>query len=116
MQESQYRWTLDNRWKYRPRALFGGPADGQVLREAAHAVRMQRQVLQALESLLPEEQFRWVQIRGVTDDTARLQVSDAVVGEQLRMQSRKLQKDLASRVAGLRRVTIQVAETFGERE
>ena len=111
MDESQYRWTLQNRWTYQPRTLFGNGADNKVLREAAHAVRMQKRVMQALENLLPEDQYRWVSIHGVTDDAVQLQVADEVVGEQLRTQLKRLQKDLAARVSGLRRISLQIRGT-----
>lgn len=116
MDESQYRWTLQNRWTYQPRTLFGSRADAAVLRDAAHAVRMQKRVMRALEALLPEDQHRWVSIHGVTEDAVRLQVSDSVVGEQLRTQLKRLQRDLSARVAGLRRISLQVSGTSEERE
>lgn len=56
MEESQYRWTLQNRWTYRPRTLFGSGADRRVLRTAARAARMRSRVVRALESLLPADQ------------------------------------------------------------
>ncbi len=113
MDESHYRWTLQNRWTYRPQPLFGSGADRRVLRTAARAARMRTRVMRALESLLPADQRDVISVGQVSEDSVGLRISDPVIGEALRRQQQRLQRDLASRVSGLRRLTLQVTEDPG---
>lgn len=107
MQEHQYRWTLSNRWTYRPRAPFAqGRAAAGLLRNAARDLRRREQVEAALPSLLAAELLAHVRVRSVRDETVLLQIDSAAAAEEVRRQAPALERGLRRRVTGVARLRV----------
>ena len=86
--------------------MFDDGAARAVLRQAARGVRRRQAAQAALAGALPQAWLRAVDVEMPDRATLILRVSDALVGERLRRQSVRLRRELAGRLAGLRRLMV----------
>ncbi|MFQ5806730.1 MAG: DciA family protein [Phycisphaerae bacterium] len=87
-------------------ALFEGPAGGHVLRAAARGLRRRERARRELASVLRPEWLRATRVERLERGTLELAVSDPVVRVQLRRAAQGLQRQLAQRIPGLRRLVV----------
>lgn len=106
MTEEQYRQLLRNRHAVTARSLFAGSAAASLLRAATQSLKRREAAERALDSILQPTWLAVTRVEALERGTLVLAVSEPLVYEQMRRQTSELQRQLACKIRGLRRLLV----------
>lgn len=106
MTERQYRQLLRNRRRAPAQPLFASAPARALLRSAAVSVRWRQRAHKALEAVLEPEWLELTQVEGYVRGALTLLVSERVAFERVRGCGARLERQLARRIPGFRRLRV----------
>jgi hypothetical protein len=114
--ERQYRRLLENRRAARPEPVLAGLVERRILGAAARNARRREAARRVLEGLVQAQWLEATRVTALDEHTLTVTVTDTRAWAGIRRQVRDLERRLAQRVPGVRRVVIRFAETDEEAE
>lgn len=106
MTEEQYRQLLRNRRVRTANSLLSGPIGASMLRAATRAVKRRQAAERALGKVLEPTWLAVTRVEALEGGTLALAVSEPLVYEQMRRQGPGLERQLASKIPGVRRLLV----------
>jgi hypothetical protein len=109
MTNRQYGQLVQNRRWRQVHPAVDGRVEARFLRGAARDLRRRAAVQRGLERVLPRSWLDVAWVEMVEGGTVIIRVRDAVIGEGMRRDRVRLERELGRAVRGLRRVQISLA-------